>query len=134
MVKSLLSSLSNNYENISGNIRERCCHKSEIDGMNSISDSNLVCIVSKETIKSNPERFTYLGKEYTFCSKSCIEKFKSEPLNYIKEGLVCPVMGDEINPEFYTIHNGIKYYFCCKGCIKKFKEAPEKYINGYQEN
>lgn len=130
----VLKNFSNDYDNLSGNIRERCCHKSEPDESGISNDTNMICTVSKEVIKNNPIRFSYLGKEYTFCSNGCLEKFKSEPVNYIKEVLVCPVMGDEINSEFYTTHNGLKYYFCCKGCIKKFKEAPEKYLNGYQEN
>ncbi len=39
----------------------------------------------------------------------------------------CPVMGNPINPEIYTMHEGEKIYFCCPGCIGRFNANPEKY-------
>lgn len=41
---------------------------------------------------------------------------------------LCPVMGGEINKEFFTDYNGMRIYFCCGGCDQTFKEDPEKYI------
>jgi len=73
-------------------------------------------------------KFNYLGKEYTFCCPGCIEKFKSEPMNYIEGELECPVMGGQANSEMFTEYNGVKYYFCCEGCISKFNSDPEKYL------
>ena len=40
----------------------------------------------------------------------------------------CPVMGEEIDPEVLTMHDGRKVYFCCKKCIPKFKDDPAKYL------
>ena len=39
----------------------------------------------------------------------------------------CPVMGNPINPEIHTEHEGEKVYFCCPGCIGEFNANPEKY-------
>ena len=40
----------------------------------------------------------------------------------------CPVMGGEINKEFYADHDGKRVYFCCQGCVETFKKDPEKYL------
>ncbi len=40
----------------------------------------------------------------------------------------CPVMGDPINPEVFTEHEGTKVYFCCKECIGEFQNDPAKYV------
>ena len=106
-----------------------------------INDSNdvdgvitLVCPVSKEEIgDGSGQKFNYLGKEYTFCCSDCVEKFKSEPLNYTDGELECPVMGGQVNNEFFTEYNGVKYYFCCKGCINAFNSDPEKYLENPNE-
>lgn len=42
----------------------------------------------------------------------------------------CPVMGDPIDSEVFTEHNGKRVYFCCKECIGKFEANPEKYLSG----
>ncbi len=96
------------------------------------SDSLLVCPVSGETIdgsEGEPVKFTYLGKEYTFCCSGCVKKFKAEPINYIKGEVLCPVMGEPIDKNVSTVYEGVKYYFCCNPCIKKFEKEPQKYLN-----
>jgi YHS domain-containing protein len=40
----------------------------------------------------------------------------------------CPVMGEEIDKDFFSVFRGVKVYFCCPGCDKKFLADPEKYI------
>jgi YHS domain-containing protein len=42
----------------------------------------------------------------------------------------CPVMGDPIDSEVFTEHNGKRVYFCCKDCIAKFRANPDKYLSG----
>jgi len=44
------------------------------------------------------------------------------------EQTVCPVMGNPINKQYFTEHNGQKVYFCCPECKEKFEADPEKYI------
>ena len=108
---------------------------SMIKDSNDVNDvTTLVCSVSKEEIGSGMgEKFTYLGKEYTFCCPDCVEKFKSEPINYIEGELECPVMGGAAQQDIYTEYDGVKYYFCCGGCINAFNSDPEKYLENPDE-
>jgi YHS domain-containing protein len=41
---------------------------------------------------------------------------------------LCPVMGNEINPDVFIEYKGVKIYFCCWGCDDKFLADPERYI------
>ena len=102
------------------------------DSQGIVSDSVKTCPVSGEKIdgsEGEPVKFTYLGKEYTFCCSGCVKKFKSEPINYIKGEVLCPVMGEPIDKSVSTVYEGVKYYFCCNPCIKKFEKEPQKYLN-----
>lgn len=48
---------------------------------------------------------------------------------------VCPVMGEEVDPEVGTVkYEGKNYGFCCKGCDKKFKKDPAKYSKNLSED
>ncbi len=42
--------------------------------------------------------------------------------------LVCPVTGEDADPEVSYAYKGTTYYFCCGGCVKRFKADPAKYI------
>ncbi len=99
-----------------------------------VLDSGKVCPVAGEKIDGQGVKLSYLGKEYTFCCEGCAEKFKKEPLDYIKGEILCPVMGETASKENFTEYNGTKYYFCCAPCIKKFNKDPEKYKDGFKEN
>ncbi len=102
------------------------------DSQGIISDSVKICPVSGEKIdgsEGEPVKFTYLGKEYTFCCSGCLKKFKAEPMDYIKGELICPVMGETADKNVSTVYEGVKYYFCCNPCIKKFEKEPQKYLN-----
>ncbi len=41
---------------------------------------------------------------------------------------ICPVMGNEVDPEVFADVHGIRVYFCCPPCIKRFVDDPEKYF------
>ncbi len=41
---------------------------------------------------------------------------------------VCPVTGEDVDPDVSYAYNGTTYYFCCNNCVKKFKADPAKYI------
>jgi len=45
-----------------------------------------------------------------------------------KAAMVCPVTGEDADPDVSYTHNGKTYYFCCAGCITRFKKDPAKYI------
>lgn len=116
--------------------KSHCSEKADLSSLSNgtaASDTSvktIVCIVSGEEVpETQAVNFNYYGKTYSFCCEGCLTKFKKEPLNYIKEELTCPVMGDKIeSKDVFVMHNDTKYYLCCKSCLKKFKDDPEKYI------
>jgi YHS domain-containing protein len=95
----------------------------------SFRDSVKLCPVTGEVIEGEGAKFSYMGKEYTFCCGGCVEKFKKDPASYIKDEIRCPVTGESADKEVSTVYNGTKYYFCCPSCIKKFEAEPDKYLN-----
>lgn len=109
----------------------KCCDKHGNAGGDS-SVTGMTCPVSGEAIgEGQGVKFSYYGKDYTFCCEGCVAKFKKEPMNYIKEEMTCPVMGEKIeSKDVFVMHEGTKYYLCCKSCLKKFESDPDKYKNG----
>src|SRR5690606_17524350 len=102
---------------------------SEVSGdVNDINDDT--CPVSGEPLGENPKTVNYLGKEYKFCCPGCVAEFKEEPMDYIKEGINCPVEGGAASKDMSVMYEGTKYYFCCPGCDKEFLSNPDKYKNG----
>jgi len=113
------------------------CTKNKTGSSQGAVDSVKICPVSGETIdgtEGEPVKFTYLGKEYTFCCAGCLKKFKAEPITYIKEEVKCPVMGEPIDKNVSATVDGVKYYFCCSGCISKFEKDPKKYLDKLGKN
>jgi YHS domain-containing protein len=109
-----------------------CCDKEGNAGGDTSVAGSMTCPVSGEAIgEGQGIKFGYYGKDYTFCCEGCVAKFKKEPMNYIKEELTCPVMGEKIeSKDVFVMHEGTKYYLCCKSCNKKFESDPDKYKNG----
>lgn len=107
-----------------------CCTE-KTGNSSGVVDSAKVCVVTGEVLgeEGPPVYYTYLGKEYAFCCGGCVKKFKAEPLKYIKEELKCPVMGEPVDKNVFTVVDGVKYYFCCESCIKKFEKDPKKYLD-----
>jgi len=110
----------------------KCCDKHGNAGGDSTVSTGMTCPVSGEAIGDGQGvKFSYYGKDYTFCCDGCVAKFKKEPMNYIKEEMTCAVMGEKIeSKDVFVMHEGTKYYFCCKSCVKKFENDPDKYKNG----
>jgi len=48
--------------------------------------------------------------------------------NVATEQKLCPVLGNPIDKNVYTVYKGKKVYFCCAMCIPEFEKNPEKYI------
>jgi YHS domain-containing protein len=46
----------------------------------------------------------------------------------VVEQKTCPVLGNPINKNVYTVYKGKKVYFCCQMCKPEFEKNPEKYI------
>ena len=105
----------------------------------------------------NPATAKYVhqhaGEDYYFCCGRCVEKFKSNPQEYLNKpatsGLVTlgmpstpklapradlardPVCGMNVNPataKFVLEREGKKHYFCSRGCQEKFDADPAKYL------
>ena len=45
----------------------------------------------------------------------------------------CPVMGGQINKEFYSDYEGKRVYFCCPACIPEFKKDSAKYVKKLED-
>ncbi|MHB1767589.1 MAG: heavy metal translocating P-type ATPase [Phycisphaerae bacterium] len=81
--------------------------------------------------------YVHAGITYYFCGKSCLEKFKANPEQYVgKSGTAAthidPVCGMNVVPEKAAgvwDHAGARYYFCGKSCLEKFKANPETFLN-----
>src|SRR5436305_1798036 len=91
------------------------------------------------------------GSKFYFCCAHCVEKFKSDPGQYLDKrrpsGLVAlgmpkaspaasaerdPVCGMSVNPaisKFTHEYAGKKYYFCSSLCLEKFRSSPKTYLD-----
>ncbi len=48
---------------------------------------------------------------------------------------VCPVCGDEVDPDLETVtHDGKVYGFGCAGCPEKFGKDPENFVKNLSED
>lgn len=92
------------------------------------------CPVSGEPLGKNPKTVKYLGKEYKFCCAGCVGEFKAEPMDYVKEGIVCPTEGGAASRELSEVYQGTKYYFCCAGCGDEFMKDPEAYLSKFENS
>jgi len=62
------------------------------------------------------------------------ESAPSEPAEAeAKPQTICPIMGWEVDKDFYIDHEGKRIYFCCSICIKRFAEEPDRYLRVLQE-
>lgn len=50
-----------------------------------------------------------------------------------KSQTTCPVLGGEINKQYYADYKGQRIYFCCGACVEPFKKEPEKYLKKLEE-
>ncbi len=94
----------------------------------------VACPVSKKPIDSKVF-IEHEGQKVAFCCKDCVGKFQSDPSKY-QAALAnsytyqtkCPVMGEEISPDaFSVLPTGQKIYYCCPKCGDKLLKNPAKY-------
>ena len=45
----------------------------------------------------------------------------------------CPVMGDDIDKQYFVDYNGKRVYFCCPMCAPEFNKEPDKYIKKLED-
>ena len=71
------------------------------------------------------------GRDFYFCGASCLEKFASDPNQYINaEDPVCGMRVDRASALHIAKHAGQRFYFCSANCETKFVAAPETYLVG----
>ena len=82
----------------------------------------------------------YKGKRIYFCCPGCDEKFLAKADEHVAKleasgvrlakapPALCPVSGEEVDPDVTYVHEGKTYTFCCKRCVSKFKKEPAKYL------
>ena len=85
-------------------------------------------------------RHVHDDRSYVFCSAGCLEKFRSEPNNYLGSSepsaaaatVKDPVCGMSVDPatgKHHCGHGGKTYYFCSDGCLRKFQADPESFLS-----
>lgn len=96
------------------------------------------CPVCGMKVKDGGDVFLdHHGLKVYFCSNDCRTKFKSAPSHYLPAlyrqiypqsvQVICPVMGNPVDPKVSIEHKGHTVYFCCDGCDDKFRAEPAKY-------
>lgn len=102
----------------------KCCSNKEIN-----SNTNLE--INKEA-QLNKGRSDSILQELHHGKKSGNNKTETNLKIWNK---VCPVRGEEVNPNAPTIlFNGKVIGFCCPGCDSKFQKSPEKYLKNLNED
>jgi YHS domain-containing protein len=51
----------------------------------------------------------------------------------VKAQTKCPVMGGDIDKQYFADYNGKRVYFCCPMCAPQFNKDPEKYIKKLED-
>ena len=90
-------------------------------------------VCGMEVNPESPHRYTYNHIEYGFCSRSCLDKFRTRPERFLKPVQdTDPVCGTAVTEESeYQFHyDGFKYHFCSDHCRKKFAADPSHYLSG----
>jgi YHS domain-containing protein len=62
-----------------------------------------------------------------------LNRIRADEQEMTKQTL-CPVTGEEINPDVSFEYHGQTIYFCCNSCKRKFKADTEKYMKILKEN
>ena len=85
----------------------------------------------------SPHRYSYNDVEYGFCSRSCLDKFRSRPERFLKPVQDAdPVCGMAVSEdsEYQYRYDGFQYQFCSEHCQEKFAADPARYLEGEGAN
>jgi YHS domain-containing protein len=89
---------------------------------------------------TNTEKQKCTKDSSSCCSKQTMHsemkmESSTETVSVIPWNKVCPVKGEDVDPEAPTVeYNGKVYGFCCPGCDAKFQKDPEKYLKNLNED
>ena len=100
--------------------------------------NNVTCPVMDGKV-SGKNHVVYNNVQYELCCKSCEKTFPKDPAKYLAklpndgkiveaDNTICPVMGEKVDTNIFTVYNGQKVYFCCPSCDKTFNADPAKYL------
>ncbi len=84
--------------------------------------------------KEEAAAYSYKGEEYLFCCEGCVEKFTTNPQEYLQkidDLVVCPVcLAEKPLERVVTLKiAGQEVHFCgCPRCVEKFTKEPEYHI------
>ncbi len=107
--------------------------RTQLAKMNKVQVS---CPVSGEPI--DPEvTADHAGGKVAFCCGKCRSTFTAAPAKFSAKlagsytyQTICPVMGEEIDPESWIdLPTGQRIYLCCPPCGKKLMKNPDKYAD-----
>lgn len=79
--------------------------------------------------------YQYAGRTYYFCNQSCLDRFNTDPEQYLKpaqtvDSHIDPVCGMTVQPSTAAgsyEYGGKTYYFCAARCLEKFRADPVYY-------
>ncbi|KAA3604467.1 MAG: hypothetical protein DWQ01_21760 [Planctomycetota bacterium] len=92
------------------------------------------CPVSGEALGKKSVSLWFMNKELKVCCPKCAIKAEKKPATYFdqlegrKPQSHCPVMGNPIDRETFSIVQGQKIYYCCPGCSDKVAADPNQYF------
>ncbi|MGI9521225.1 MAG: heavy metal translocating P-type ATPase [Hyphomicrobiaceae bacterium] len=82
----------------------------------------------------NPPQYRYNGHDYSFCSRSCHDKFVATPNTYLTaKDPVCGMGVTRATAQYVERYTGESYageriFFCSQHCQEKFRAQPETYL------
>jgi len=95
------------------------------------------CPVSGKKLESKEFFVQVMNKRIYTCCAKCIKKVEANPALYLdklegrKPQTACPISGDPVEKDTFTLVQGQKVYFCCPGCDKKFEAEPERFFDAF---
>lgn len=102
--------------------------------LKSISQSHQHSGMSEASMSESKDQNSEASKSKKFMNKDDKPVHVSDK-NLKPFNLVCPVQGEEIDPDApKVLYKGKVYGFCCKGCDEKFMKDPEKYIRNLSKD
>ena len=115
--------------------------------------TDLVCGMSVDP-STTRHAFSHEGQTFYFCSKGCVERFRSTPSAFLiaesaerpkpavqgggrsvssaPQRVTDPVCNMEVDPstaKYKVDYSGKTVYFCCAPCLEKFNANPDAYLS-----
>lgn len=113
--------------------KDDCCSGSEKSGMKMEKDSTMHSGMKMDHSKMQHKDMKMDHSKMNMSDHSSDAKAENSTVKIWNK--VCPVKGEEVDPEAPTVeYQGKTIGFCCPGCDKKFRAEPEKYMKNLSED